>query len=142
MMNQLSTTIFGPLAVLRTRPLPDMAPLRTRKGVQVGAAQPNSAAAAEPLVDLNAMGLLGRNHYAHAENPPYWEAIPGAVDKLLARAGVAARLARVEARLAAGGRRLFLFDAWRPRAVQAYFHDVWMPAALARTRPDLSGEAL
>ena len=36
------------------------------------------------------------------------------------------------ARLGQAGLELYLFDAWRPRAVQAYFHDVWMPQELQR----------
>ena len=40
------------------------------------------------------------------------------------------------------GLELFLFDAWRPRAVQAYFHDVWMPRELQRRDPGLTGAAL
>ena len=87
-------------------------------------------------------GLVGRNHYAHAQNPPYWRAIPGSVDALWLREGVARRLAKVDARLRAEGLSLFLYDAWRPRAVQAYFHDVWFPAELRRRRPELEGAAL
>ena len=44
----------------------------------------------------------------------------------------------VNARVAAAGLELFLFDAWRPRAVQAYFHDVWMPRELQRRDPSLT----
>lgn len=88
------------------------------------------------------MGLLGRNHYAHAANPPYWRAIEGAIDALWMRQAVAQRLVGVDARLKAIGLRLFVLDAWRPRAVQAYFHDVWMPARLKAHRPDLEGAPL
>jgi len=48
----------------------------------------------------------------------------------------------VNARAGGIGLELFLFDAWRPRAVQAYFHDVWMPRELKRRNPGLAGEAL
>jgi D-alanyl-D-alanine dipeptidase len=58
------------------------------------------------------------------------------------RVGVAARLREVNARLAKSGLEIFLFDAWRPREVQAYFHDVWMPQELNRRQPHLSGAAL
>jgi D-alanyl-D-alanine dipeptidase len=37
--------------------------------------------------------------------------------------------------------RLHVFDAWRPRAVQAHFFDTWLPAELRRRRPDLTGAA-
>ncbi len=55
---------------------------------------------------------------------------------------MAEKLARINARLAPQDLELFVFDAWRPRAVQAYFHDEWMPAELQRRDPSLSGEAL
>ncbi len=55
---------------------------------------------------------------------------------------MAAKLARINGRIAEAGLELFLFDAWRPRAVQAYFHDVWMPAELKRRGSTLSGAAL
>ena len=42
----------------------------------------------------------------------------------------------------AAGLELFVFDAWRPREVQAYFHDVWMPRELQRRDPALTGAAL
>ena len=48
----------------------------------------------------------------------------------------------MNARAAEAGLELFLFDAWRPRAVQAYFHDVWMPRELRRRDPGLTGAAL
>ena len=55
---------------------------------------------------------------------------------------MADKLARVNVRAGEAGLELFLFDAWRPREVQAYFHDVWMPAALQRRDPSLTGAAL
>ena len=48
----------------------------------------------------------------------------------------------MNARLAPLGLELYLFDAWRPRAVQAYFHDVWMPEELRRRGSTLTGDAL
>lgn len=61
---------------------------------------------------------------------------------LLVRESVARMLAEADARLAEAGLRLFLYDAWRPRAVQAYFYEQWMPRELQRRRPELQGEAL
>ena len=46
------------------------------------------------------------------------------------------------ARLKSAGLELWVFDAWRPVAVQNHFHDHWMPAYLRRTRPYLTGAAL
>jgi D-alanyl-D-alanine dipeptidase len=101
-----------------------------------------AAAFSEPLVLAKDFGVGGRNHYAHARNPPYWAAAPGAHAELRLRRGAAERLREVNSRLAEGGLRLFLFDAWRPRAVQAYFHDVWAPREIGRRRLDLTGAAL
>jgi D-alanyl-D-alanine dipeptidase len=64
------------------------------------------------------------------------------VDSLWLRRGVAERLQTVDQRLRTHGLRLHVFDAWRPRAVQAFFHDVWLPAELRARRPDLTGAAL
>ena len=72
-------------------------------------------------------------------NPPYWHRVEGATDKLWLRRTVAEKLARVNGRIAAAGLELFLFDAWRPREVQAYFHDVWMPRELQRRDPIADG---
>lgn len=135
--------MFGPLSDLRTRPLPDMAPARQARlaaaHLQVA---PDAAGDDEPLVRIGDYGVAGRNHYAHARNPPYWRVIDGAIDALWVREGVAVRLAAVDRLLRAQGLRLHLFDAWRPRAVQAYFHNIWLPEELRARRPDLAGAAL
>jgi D-alanyl-D-alanine dipeptidase len=87
-------------------------------------------------------GLKGRNYYAHARNPPYWAVAEGAIDALLLRESVGEMLAGVNQRLDEAGLKLFLFDAWRPRAVQTYFHDVWMPAQIRARRPDATAEEI
>lgn len=97
---------------------------------------------AEKLVRAEALGLSGKNYYAHDRNPPYWAAADGAIDALLVRESVGARLQEVEKRLREEGLKLFLFDAWRPRAVQAYFHDVWMPGEVRRRKPTLDDAAV
>lgn len=96
----------------------------------------------EPLIHADAFGLAGRNYYAHDLNPPYWAKAPGSIDALLMRKSVGEKLARVDFRLKKLGFQLFLFDAWRPRAVQAFFHNVWTPREISKRRPDLSGDAL
>ncbi|HVP84536.1 MAG TPA: M15 family metallopeptidase [Rhizomicrobium sp.] len=96
----------------------------------------------EPLADARLHGIAGENFYHSERNPPYWRRIDGSIPELFLRHGVIERLKRVNGRLAAAGLELFLFDAWRPKAVQAYFHDVWMPAELKARRPELTGEAL
>ena len=135
---------FGPLEELRNRPLPAQGPMReARKGFRqrIAIARDNRLFG-EPVVEARDAGLKGENFYASDKNPPYWHRVDGATDKLWLRQSVAQKLARVNARIAGAGLELFLFDAWRPRAVQAYFHDVWMPRELQRRDPSLAGEAL
>jgi zinc D-Ala-D-Ala dipeptidase len=138
-----SMSIFGSLEALRQRPIPDLSAARAaRKGFRSLAIDRQNPAHGEALVDVTAQGIAGENYYWSPRNPPYWRRIEGATPKLLLRASVAAKLARVNARLKEAGLELYLFDAWRPREVQAYFHDVWMPAEIKKRRPELSGEEL
>ena len=135
--------MFASLDLLRLKPIPDLTSLRSlNKPLTPWPIDRDGAAAREPLTAVASHGLRGRNYYAHTRNPPYWHAAPGAIDALVARAGVCARLAAVDARLAEAGLALYLFDAWRPRAVQAYFHDVWTPALLRGKHPDWSEDAV
>ncbi|MES2472815.1 MAG: M15 family metallopeptidase [Pseudomonadota bacterium] len=135
---------FGALEELRNRPIGDLAGLRaSRRGFrQRIALASDQALFDEPVVEARAVGLAGENFYASRRNPPYWQPIEGATDRLWLRQTAAGKLARVNARAGEAGLELFLFDAWRPRAVQAYFHDVWMPRELARRGSTLSGAAL
>ena len=48
----------------------------------------------------------------------------------------------MNARLKTIGIELYLFDAWRPQAIQRYFHDVWFPEWLVKRQPQLAGQAL
>src|ERR1700753_3330296 len=135
---------FGPLEELSKRPLPDQAPAQAAR---VGFRQRVTIARdnrlfGEAVVEARDCGLQGENFYASARNPPYWQRVDGATDKLWLRESVADKLARVNARIAPVGLELFLYDAWRPRAVQAYFHDVWMPRELQRRDPTLTGARL
>ena len=135
---------FGVLEDLRNRPIGDLAPLRAaRKGFRsrIIIARDN-VLFSEKVMEAHQAGLKGENFYASDRNPPYWQRIEGATDKLWLRQSVAEKLARVNARAATAGLELFVFDAWRPKAVQAYFHDVWMPAELKRRNPGLAGAAL
>ena len=136
--------VFGALEELRTRPIPDQTPIRSRTpGWRAKVAiDHTSPQFQEPLVDLKAHAIAGENYYHATRNPPYYRRIEGSVPDLLARASVAERLAAVNARIAAHDLELFIFDAWRPRAVQAYFHDVWMPEELKKRHPHLAGDDL
>ena len=137
-------TRFGALEELRSRPIGDLAPARLarkvfRKTVPI---RRDNAHYGEALVEARDRGLKGVNFYASDRNPPYWQRIEGATDRLLLRASVAEKLQTVNQRAASAGLELFLSDAWRPRAVQVYFHDVWMPRELMRRDPSLSGARL
>lgn len=133
-----------PFEDLRRRPIPDQAAARTaRQGFRTKVPLDTAAALdREPLIDSRTLGLAGENFYFSPNNPPYWRRIDGAIPDLLVRQSVGEKLAAVNARLNAAGLELFLFDAYRPRAVQAYFHDVWTPAELQRRDPSLTGAAL
>jgi D-alanyl-D-alanine dipeptidase len=137
-------SIFGALDELRHRSIGGQAAARAarlgcRRRVPI---RRDNALFGEAMAEAQDFGLQGINFYAAPNNPPYWLAVEGATDKLLLRRSVAEKLARVNARAGEAGLALFLFDAWRPRAVQAYFHDVWMPRELRRRDPALTGAAL
>ena len=136
-------SVFGSLAEYRSRPIGDQGTARDCKsGFRAHPIARSNVHFAEKLMDIRAFGIAGENFYHSARNPPYWRRINGAIPDLLVRQGAAQKLARINARLAEADLELFLFDAWRPRAVQAYFHDVWMPAELRRRDPSLRGDAL
>ena len=137
-------SVFGTLQSLRDRPIGDQA-RRARPARVFASASPLPATSlfGEEVVEAREAGLKGENFYASDRNPPYWQrgwrAPPTGCG---CAGGVAEKLARVNARAGEAGLELFLFDAWRPREVQAYFHDVWMPRALRRRDPSLTGAAL
>ncbi|MEO8895343.1 MAG: M15 family metallopeptidase [Rhizomicrobium sp.] len=137
-------TGFAGLEELRARPIGDLGAARAaRKDFRTRIPiRRDNALFGEALVEAREQGLAGANFYAGDRNPPYWHRVDGATDKLLLRRSVADKLRKVNARASAAGLELFLFDAWRPRAVQAYFHDVWMPAELQRRDPSLTGASL
>ena len=131
--------MFGDLNELRSRPIPALESLRvTRQRYRDLPIEKTNALHNEALVRVQDFGIAGVNHYAHAQNPPYWAAAEGAISALLLRRSVAEKLSTVDSHLKWQGLRLHLFDAWRPRAVQAYFHDIWLPAELRKRRPELS----
>ncbi|HXS07523.1 MAG TPA: M15 family metallopeptidase [Rhizomicrobium sp.] len=137
-------TRFGALEELRSRPIGDLATARAarrdfRTRVPI---RRDNALYGERLVEAGDAGLSGVNFYFSDRNPPYWQRIEGATESLLLRTSVAEKLGNVNRRAADAGLELFLFDAWRPRAVQAYFHDVWMPGELTRRDPSLRGARL
>ena len=137
-------THFKSLETLRHRPIGGQAAARAaRKNCrQTVPIRRDNALFGEKMVEARDAGLKGENFYASSRNPPYWQSVEGATEKLILRQSVADRLGKVNARASEAGLELFLFDAWRPRAVQAFFHDIWMPRELQRRDPSLSGAAL
>lgn len=133
--------VFGSLAALRDKPIPPP-PAGGARGYRETPIAFDGHENSEPLVALGDFGVRGQNFYAHSRNPPYYTIIPGSIEKLVLRRGAAERLRAVNARLAEAGLELFVFDAWRPQAVQAYFHDHWLPGELRKRKPNLSAEAL
>jgi D-alanyl-D-alanine dipeptidase len=134
-------SVFGSLAGLRDRPIPPP-PEGGARGYRELPIAVEGAANKEPLVTLSAYGVRGENFYAQSRNPPYYAVIPGSIETLSLRQGAAERLRDVNARLAEGDLELFVFDAWRPQAVQAYFHDRGLPGELRKRKPHLSEEEL
>jgi D-alanyl-D-alanine dipeptidase len=137
-------TGFGALEELRSRPIGDLAGARAaRKDFRTRIPiRRDNTLYGEALVEARVRGLKGANFYAGDRNPPYWHRVDGATDKLLLRRTVIEKLLRANERAGSAGLELFLFDAWRPREVQAYFHDVWMPRELQRRDPTLMGARL
>jgi zinc D-Ala-D-Ala dipeptidase len=134
---------FGALAKYRARPIPDQRPMTAKvRGYRSYKLDLSDKRAREKLVDAHAHGLAGRSHYATPRNPPYYAAVPGAADDIRLREGVVERLREVNRRLAVSGLEVFIFDGWRPLAVQIYFHDKWMPRELRKRDPKLAGAAL
>jgi D-alanyl-D-alanine dipeptidase len=130
---------FATIAKFRSRPIPDQRPVLAKvRGYRAYKLDLSDPRASEPLVDANASGLAGVSHYATVRNPPYYAAVPGATPQIRLRQGVVERLLRVNARLAPAGLELFIFDGWRPRAVQKYFHGTWMPRELLKRNPKLT----
>ena len=132
------------LVALRQRPIPSCHEAQARKRgyrtevpIMLG-----GALASESCVEVRSIGLGGDNHYNSVFNPPYHERIPGSIAELFVRQSVGGKLRDVNERLAGAGIEIYLFDAWRPQAVQRYFHDVWFPAWLGKRQPDLVGRAL
>lgn len=126
---------FASLTPYRETPIP---PPKTARGYRALPIKFDGAENGEPLVRAADYGVAGRNYYAASRNPPYYAAVPGAIDDIVVREGVAHKLAGINAKLAQADLELFLFDGWRPQAVQAYFHDVWLPAEIRRRKPGIS----
>lgn len=134
---------FGRLAQLRARGMPPQGEmLALKRGYRSHEIDLSDRASKERLIDVRTLGIRGENFYFSRRNPPHYCPIPGSVQQLWVREGVALRLLEAEQRLREEELGLWLFDAWRPTAIQAYFHDAWMPKELRHRRPDLGKEAV
>lgn len=132
---------FQALENLRQKPIPDLAPLQERK--KNYRAHPIDRASdlhEEKVVEIRDFGIEGENYYCRTDNPPYYEAAPGAIEKLFLRESVAGRLRKVDQRLREIGLRVHVYDAIRPLAVQTYFHDVWMYRRVQERHPSFTHE--
>ncbi|MEM8921453.1 MAG: M15 family metallopeptidase, partial [Pseudomonadota bacterium] len=61
---------------------------------------------------------------------------------LYLRKSVAEKIVSINQRLETMGLELYLFDAWRPQAIQRHFHDVWFPSYLRERHPEWSDEEI
>jgi zinc D-Ala-D-Ala dipeptidase len=132
------------LAALKLKPVPNSAKeLDRKRGYRERTPIAfDGSLAVEPCIEVRSVGLRGANHYNTPFNPPYYLRVPGSISELFLRRTVAARLADINARLDSIGVELWLFDAWRPQAIQRYFHDVWFPDWLKQRNPELTGQGL
>ena len=136
-------SLFGALDELRGRAIADQSVARRRKvNFRSRSIDRANTFYLEELVDVRDLGIAGENYYHTPRNPPYWRRIHGAIPDLLVRRSVGEKLVGINAFLGLAGLELYVFDAWRPAVVQAYFHDVWMPEELRRRNPGLIGTAL
>lgn len=132
------------LSDLKRRPIPSSEDALRRRGdyrlsVPIDLAGPM---ASEGCLDAREEGVAGCNHYNSPFNPPYYVTAPGSLPELFVRLSVLSRLRAVNDRLRRAGLEIFLYDAWRPQAIQRFFHDEWFPAWLRERRPDLEGDRL
>lgn len=94
----------------------------------------------EKLVDLKKYGIVGVNYYHSSWNPPYYQSIPGSLPRLLARKTVAEKLARINKKIVNSGLEIFIFDAFRPLAVQEYISSKWLPRYFRKIYPHKNQE--
>lgn len=128
----------------RLRPVPASGTLQARKSGyrETVPIEHLASLASEACMDVRDRGLRGHNFYNATHNPPYNLSVPGSISQLLLRQSVVGRLQAVDALLAPAGVALYVLDAWRPQAIQRFFHDSWFPAWLSARNPSLTGVEL
>lgn len=132
------------LARFKNKPVPAFAPANAlmqnfRHNTQI---DDTHVAFNESLQEARDFGISGSNHYFSTNNPPYFEKVPDAIEGLFLRESVISRLVSINTMLQTSGLELYLFDGWRPQAIQRYFHSVWFPQWLRQHRPEIPEESL
>src|SRR5262249_24389050 len=90
------TSMFVEINELRSRPLPLLESLRaSRKTYRDLPIDQTTAFFSERLARASDFGIDGRNHYAHARNPPYYARAEGAIEALLVRENVGRLLEQI-----------------------------------------------
>ncbi|MGZ5841473.1 MAG: M15 family metallopeptidase [Xanthobacteraceae bacterium] len=134
---------FGDLEELRQKAIPDLTPARERrKNYRSHPIDAGSEFYSDQIVDIRTFGIQGENFYHRPDNPPYYESIPGSIDRLLLRKSVALRLQVVDAKLRKSGLMIHVHDAIRPVEVQRYFHDEWMYKKIYEKSPNLNHDQI
>lgn len=120
------------------RPIPNLDPAREKRiGYRTHPLNLSDPKNQEPLVEVRDYGLKGLNYYHRLDNH-YGLVVPGSIPDLLIREGILERFLRVDHYLKQLGLQVWFNDGWRPREVQGYFHDVYMPEQIRRASPNLS----
>jgi D-alanyl-D-alanine dipeptidase len=135
--------MFKELEKYRQSPIQNLDGAReVKKGYRLWGIDANNPLYKEVCVDVRGENIAGANHYYGPDNPPYYQRIPGSTQSLFLRTGVFKKLLEVNERLCQVGFELFVHDAWRPAAVQYYFHNVWFPGYLNGCFPTWSTDRI
>lgn len=127
------------IAALKARPVSEFGPVnKLKQGYREQVAIDKSHKAFdENMSDIRLHGIAGANHYFTASNPPYFEKVPGAIEELYLRESVLSLLVEANGHLKKHGIEFYVFDGWRPQAIQRHFHGVWFPNWLRKNRPEI-----
>jgi D-alanyl-D-alanine dipeptidase len=131
--------MFGSLNCYRSRPIPPLDNERLEKsGYRSCPIDRTNPLYSEPASDIRRSSLTGENYYYRTDNPPYYQRIPNSIPDLLLRHSVVRMLESINNRLRVANLELYVFDAFRPIAVQNYFHDTWFFSHVKKVCPSLS----
>ena len=123
--------------------IPDQSNMRERRrGARKYPTDVDAPENKELPIELRKNGIAGENYYYSEHNPPYMHRAKGAIAELYVREGIFKKLIAANGEFKKLGYELFVFDAYRPIAVQNYFHDEWVPNSLRSAHPDWSEEEI